>query len=65
MEAKPIWQSKSAWFLVLWAVAYIASKMFGFDEFVPSDEAQDILAAVVVIGGIVLRKVTAQGVKWF
>lgn len=61
-KGKPFWKSKTLWFNLLFLVVYVAQQ-YGFAEFIPSDDVQNIAIGLVAVINIVLRIITKEPVK--
>ena len=59
--SKSIFKSKTLWFNVL-AFVVIISNAFGFGEFKANDTVFEVVAVLIPILNIILRKITTQPV---
>ena len=58
---KDFWKSKTFWFGVLWVIVGVAG-LFGYADYVPDSDVEQIAEIVNGIIIIVLRFLTSQGV---
>ena len=63
MSAKAFWKSKTFWFNCLALLVSVATA-FGYGDFRPSPEIQQIALVLVAIANLFLRFVTRQPVSW-
>ena len=63
MEAKEFWKSKTLWFNVL-AIIVLVANAFGFVEFTPDPEANDIALFIILGANLVLRYATKVPLKF-
>ena len=62
MDGKSLWKSKTFWFNLLALVVVIATA-FGFADFQPSPEVEQIGMVVITIVNLLLRFMTKEPVK--
>lgn len=62
MEAKPLWASKTFWTNIIGGVALVATAA-GVDIGMDQTAQTELVAGIMVIANIVLRKVTKQPVR--
>ena len=63
--SKPIWQSKTFWFnlvFLLLGIVTAVAHYFGYGEWEPAEDVQQILFVVVLAINILLRFITKQPV---
>ena len=62
MESKKFYESKTFWFNLLAGLVAVAS-LFGFGDYVPSENATEIIALILTIVNLALRFATAQPIE--
>lgn len=62
MNTKEFWKSKTFWFNVLALLVAVAAA-FGYTDFHPSAETEQVALVLVTIVNLVLRFYTSQGVR--
>ena len=59
---KKVWQSKTFWFALLFGVVQVAG-LFGFADYSPSDDVQEIVNIIVAVVVIVLRFLSNKKIR--
>jgi len=59
---KKFWQSKTFWFALLFGIVQVAG-LFGFADYSPGDDVQEIVNIVVAVVVIVLRFLSNKKIR--
>lgn len=62
MNVKSVFKSKTFWFFLLYGLVRVAG-LFGFVDFQPTADQEQLLGIVVAAVGLILRYLTSQAVK--
>ena len=60
---KPFWKSKTLWFNLIFLLVTLATS-WGYTDWQPTTEMQQIITGVVLILNLILRYMTKQGIHF-